>query len=186
MEAAAIAATMTNDPNVIAAAVLHDVLEDTGVSLETLQKEFNQTICDLVLKESENKREDFPATETWKIRKGETIQKLKDASKETKILTLSDKLSNIRAINRDLNAIGEKLWGRFNQKDPLMQGWYYSSIVDALESLNDEEAYQEYRMLVEKVFQDTRLDCFHKHPQYQYQHSLSDIFYLSTDFLCIS
>lgn len=41
MEAATIAATMTNDPNVIAAALLHDVVEDTDVSIETIKAEFN-------------------------------------------------------------------------------------------------------------------------------------------------
>ena len=51
--------------------------------------------------ESENKREDLPAGSTWKIRKQETIDHLRDASIEVKMLTLGDKLSNIRSLYRD-------------------------------------------------------------------------------------
>jgi len=152
METAVIVATMTPDSNVIAAAVLHDVLEDTKVTAEILAEEFNQTICDLVAEESEDKRENMPAVETWRLRKKETIDKLALASKEAKIVTLGDKLSNIRAIHRDLKKIGENLWGRFNQKDPALQGWYYQSILTVLEDMCEEQAYQEYKVLVEEVF----------------------------------
>lgn len=40
MEAAVIVAQMTEDEEVIAAAYLHDVLEDTAVTAEQLEKEF--------------------------------------------------------------------------------------------------------------------------------------------------
>ncbi|NLP17410.1 MAG: phosphohydrolase, partial [Clostridiales bacterium] len=34
-----------------------------------------------------------------------------------KMIALGDKLSNVRAIYRDYQALGDKLWDRFNQKD---------------------------------------------------------------------
>ena len=76
LEAAAIVATMTDDEEVIAAAVLHDVLEDTPVTVNQLIEEFGQRVTAFVSAESENKREDIPATETWKLRKQETIDAL--------------------------------------------------------------------------------------------------------------
>ena len=36
MEALSIAATMTNDPEVLAATVLHDVVEDTAITLSLI------------------------------------------------------------------------------------------------------------------------------------------------------
>jgi hypothetical protein len=33
------------------------------------------------------------------------------------MIALGDKLSNVRAIYRDYQALGDKLWDRFNQKD---------------------------------------------------------------------
>lgn len=152
MEAAAIVSSMTDDPEVIAATVLHDVLEDTPTTPEELTEEFGQRICDLVATESEDKRPDRPPEETWKIRKQETIDKLAHAGRDTKILTLGDKLANLREMNWDYNKLGEELWGRFNIKDPALHAWYYRSVLEKLESLSDQEAYKEYKTLVETLF----------------------------------
>ena len=58
-EAAAIAATMTQEQEVLAAAVLHDVVEDTDVTAETLKSEFGSRVALLVGAMSENKRPDY-------------------------------------------------------------------------------------------------------------------------------
>lgn len=69
MEAAAIVGTMTADDEVLAAAVLHDTVEDTGTTTEQIREQFGERVAALVSAESENKREDQPAASTWKIRK---------------------------------------------------------------------------------------------------------------------
>ena len=152
MEAAAIVAAMTDDEEVIAAAVLHDTVEDTAVTLDEICKQFGKRVAELVAAESENKREDKPAASTWKIRKEETIEHLKTAPKEVKMLTLGDKLSNIRSICRDYEAQGDALWQRFNQKDKNEHRWYYKSIADCLSDLCEYPAYKEYVFLAEKTF----------------------------------
>ena len=73
-------ASMTNDNEVIAAAALHDVVEDTPITIAEIEAEFGQKIAFYVAHESENKREDRPKSETWKIRKQEQLEKTKDAS----------------------------------------------------------------------------------------------------------
>ena len=153
LEAAAIAATMTNDVEVIAAAALHDTVEDTNVSLEDITREFGARISALVASESEDKQTHRPASETWQERKQATIDHLNStATLEENIITLSDKLSNIRAIWRDYQNVGEALWERFNQNDKAKHGWYYNSVADALIDLKGYPAWQEYRSLVDKVF----------------------------------
>lgn len=153
LEAAAIVASMTDDLEIIAAAVLHDTLEDTHISVDEISAKFGQRVADLVNSETENKRQDLPAADTWLIRKQETIQRLsKEKDLAVKMVTLGDKLSNIRAIYRDHLAIGDKLWERFNQKDPNMQAWYYRSIADVTIELSHYPAWQEYNLFVEKVF----------------------------------
>jgi len=42
-------ATENNDPNLLAAAWLHDTIEDCGVTYEELVQEFNQDVADLVM-----------------------------------------------------------------------------------------------------------------------------------------
>jgi len=154
LEAAAIAATITVDHEVLAAAVLHDVIEDAGVTEAELREVFGSRVAELVSAESENNRADLPAGDTWRIRKQETLDALREEDRrDVKILVLADKLSNIRAIHRDFRALGEALWERFNMKDKDQIGWYYRSIAGALESeLGETLAWQEYRGLVEETW----------------------------------
>ena len=152
LESATIVGTMTTDDEVIAGAVLHDVVEDTDTTIEQVKELFGEQIAKLVAAESEDKRENLSAESTWKIRKQETLDHLKTASIDVKMITLGDKLSNIRAINRDYNAIGDKLWQRFNQKDKNEHYWYYQSIADCITELKDYPVYKEYCELVKNTF----------------------------------
>ena len=155
IEAAAIVSTMTDDPDMIAAAVLHDVVEDTDATVEEISFFFNERIARLVEAESENKRKDLPPQETWMLRKMETLEFLRTkADREAKILALADKLSNMRAIHRDQNTVGDKLWERFNEKDKTKHAWMYRQVANALSELSDTFAWQEYDELVRKTFEE--------------------------------
>lgn len=153
VEAAAIVGTMTTDDEILAAAILHDVVEDTDTTIEQVREIFGERVAELVASETEDKREHLSAQSTWKIRKQETIDHLKTAPIEVKMITLGDKLSNIRTINRDYDAIGDELWQRFNQKDKNEHYWYYQSIADCLTELKNQQAYKEYCELVQKTFE---------------------------------
>ena len=153
LEAAAIVASMTDDLEIIAAAVLHDTLEDAHISVGELAEKFGPRVADLVKSESENKQVNLPASETWLTRKQETIEHLSNERDiAVKMIALADKLSNIRAIYQGHQAIGDELWERFNQHDPKMHAWYYRAVADATAELAHYPAWQEYRRLVEKVF----------------------------------
>lgn len=152
IEAAAIVGTMTTDDEIIAGAVLHDVVEDTDTTVDEIKELFGERVAALVASESEDKREDKPAESTWKIRKQETLDHLKTAPIDVKMITLGDKLSNIRAIYRDYYTIGDELWQRFNQKDKKEHYWYYQGIADSLTELNVHQAYKEYCDLIDKTF----------------------------------
>lgn len=155
LEAASIVSTMTTEDEVIAGAVLHDVVEDTDTTIEQIRDLFGERVAELVASESENKREDLPAKDTWKTRKQETINHLKTAPIEVKMNTLGDKLSNIRAINRDYNDTGDALWQRFNQKDKNEHYWYYQNVAACLTELRDYQVYKEYCELVKNTFENT-------------------------------
>ena len=155
MEAAAIVATVTDDDELLAAAVLHDTLEDTEATYDEIVQTFGNRVAALVADESENKRKELAADATWQVRKQETIDHLKTASHEARLIALGDKLSSIRAILRDYEAQGEAFWKRFNQSDPSLQGWYYGSIADIFEAdpaLADTPACREFREKVDQVF----------------------------------
>ena len=148
LEAAAIAARFTPDPDVIAAAVLHDVLEDTPCTAHELRAAFGERVTALVLSNSEDKRPDRPAEETWEVRKQETLDHLRGASREEKIVAFADKLSNLRSILNDYLRLWETLWQRFRQKDPAKHVWYYEGVYDACAELDDSPLYLEYGRLL--------------------------------------
>ena len=152
LEAVAIAGGITSDHEILAAAVLHDVVEDTPVTIEEIKEIFGARIAALVAAESEDKMPDIPPSESWKARKEATVNALGKASEPEKIIVLADKLSNIRAIYNDYSRIGDEVWERFNQKDKKMQEWYYRAIANSLLSLSQHTAYQEYCRLVDMVF----------------------------------
>lgn len=154
IEAAAIVAEMTDDEELIAAAVLHDVLEDTEATIEDLEVCFGNRIAHYVGCETEDKRRDLPPETTWKLRKQEAIQFLKEnADTSARMLALADKLSNLRSIDRDYYNIGDRIWERFHQKDKKMHGWLYREAAEALRELEDYPVWQEYDRLVKKVFE---------------------------------
>ncbi len=153
VEVMTIVAGLTDDEEVIAAAVLHDTVEDTETTREDIEREFGPRVASLVAAESENKREELPAEATWQIRKQETLDHLEKASGEVKLICLGDKLSNIREISRDYAALGDDLWQRFNQKDKAKHAWYYGSIFRILAcEFGEVPAIIEYRSLLEQVF----------------------------------
>ncbi len=153
MEVAAIAGTLTTEEDVIIAGLLHDVVEDAGVTPDTLRTEFGERVAALVAGETENKRASRPAEETWKIRKEESLRVLRETEDEgLKMLWLSDKLSNIRSLYRGFRRYGDAAFDAFHQKDKREHAWYYRAVADAVGSLADTAAYEEYTELVRKLF----------------------------------
>lgn len=151
MEAMAIVATMTNDQELLAAAALHDTVEDTDVTVAELQELFGERVALLVAHESDVPLEG-DASDTWHDRKTFAINLLKGAERDVKVVAMGDKLSNMRAIARDYAVIGDEIWNLFNVKDKAEHAWHYHGLADALSDLSDTPAYQEFASLVKKVF----------------------------------
>ena len=74
MEVVAIASTMTDDPQVLAAAALHDVMEDCGVTFDTLSERFGVRVAGLVCEESQRACGD-PCL-TWNARKLSAVRRI--------------------------------------------------------------------------------------------------------------
>ena len=153
MEAAVIVGSMTDDQSLIAAAVLHDVVEDAGVSIEEVGEKFGARVRELVGSETENKREELPPSETWRIRKEETLLTLEKTDDiGVVMLWLGDKLANMRSIYRTWKEEGDSMWNAFHNSDPVEQAWYYRTVLRLTERLSHTSAWLEYRALVGLVF----------------------------------
>jgi myo-inositol-1(or 4)-monophosphatase len=153
MEAAVIVGTMTADQNLIAAAALHDVVEDAEISIDEIEKRFGKRVRELVESETEDKRADLPPADTWRVRKEETLSVLKNTDDIGVLMVwIGDKLANMRSIYRDWKVEGDAMWQRFNQKDVGEQAWYYRSIIKLTERVSHTSAWIEYKALTEIVF----------------------------------
>lgn len=152
MEAVEIVSTITADQELLAAAALHDVVEDTEVTVEEICKRFGERIAHIVDSESDKFTAGVSEEDSWHDRKQAAINRLAKASYESKIVALGDKLSNMRAIYRDYTEIGDELWKRFHASDPKDHEWHYRGLAESLSELSDTFAYKEFVALIDKVF----------------------------------
>ena len=148
MEAAGIVSSISNDPELLAAAILHDTVEDTPVTIEQIRQEFGDRVASLVFNETSH----LPHDASWRDRKQAQADQIACASRDSKIVAIGDKLSNLRTIIADYRQIGDALWKRFkapNGKEDIV--WYYSTLANALVDLAGTPPYEEYRNLLKEL-----------------------------------
>jgi (p)ppGpp synthase/HD superfamily hydrolase len=138
-------------PNdVIVAALLHDVVEDTSTTLAEIKTEFGDPIADLVQAVTEPDRD-----AAWEVRKQYTIDKLCAAPLPVKLLACADKLHNLRSMVRDHAEVGEAIWARF-KRGKEQQAWYYrglaASLMAGLEQPEKYPIFEQFQREVADVF----------------------------------
>ncbi|MFM2124169.1 MAG: hypothetical protein RL328_620 [Acidobacteriota bacterium] len=80
------------DPSLIVAALLHDTIEDVGVTAEELSKRFGADAASLVLAVTDDKS--LPKAERKRLQ----IEHAHKLSKRAQIIKLADKISNLRSL----------------------------------------------------------------------------------------
>lgn len=133
----------------ICAAYLHDVVEDTPYEIEDIEHQFGPRIAQLVAAHTEDK------SKSWQERKQHTIDIVKDAEKEVKFLIVADRLDNLLDLEKDLQQIGEDVWGNFNAPYD-KQKWYNESIAKNMYiGLTKEDTpsfFSEFEQTIQRVF----------------------------------
>lgn len=97
---------------VLAAALLHDLVEDTETSLAEIEELFGDEVSGLVDEvtrdePSEEEKEGKSKQEIWEIRNGMLMEEIRGMSDDAKRIKLADRLSNIREAK--LTRSGHKL-----------------------------------------------------------------------------
>ncbi|MEY2626063.1 MAG: Metal dependent phosphohydrolase [Pseudomonadota bacterium] len=80
------------DPVILAAALLHDTLEDTQTTVQELQGEFGERVAAIVMEVTDE------PTIAWRARKKLQISRARLASIEAKQVKLADKICNLRSM----------------------------------------------------------------------------------------
>ena len=157
MEVAQILSTMTDDEEILAAGILHDVAEDTKGTVADIRRKFGKRVAMLVESETEKQYPGENREDSWKKRKEESLQVLKDSTdKGVKMLWLADKLANIRSLSQVYSEEGDKLWTHLNQQDPELHRWYYKTVAEYLEmEMNRTGAYKELIRHINSIWPGT-------------------------------
>jgi (p)ppGpp synthase/HD superfamily hydrolase len=104
------------------AGLLHDTVEDTPTTLSEIRALFGDAVARLVEFATE------PAKMwSWERRKEHTLQLLETGEPQGLLLSIADKLDNIRSIHGDLERSGEMAWSRFKRPRD-KQKWYYEAL----------------------------------------------------------
>jgi (p)ppGpp synthase/HD superfamily hydrolase len=137
--------------DVAVAAVLHDVVEDTGVSLDAIRAEFGDAVAAIVDAVTETKSEGSGKTRPWRTRKEEQLAKLARGPREAALVKTADALHNCASTVRDVRTNGAAAWARFNApRDE--QIWWYRAIVSAVGArLGDHALVRELARMVDEL-----------------------------------
>lgn len=116
------------DESLLAAALLHDVVEDTDVALHELAARFPADVVAAVAALSETKTDAHGRLRPWEDRKTEHLRQIAGAPLAARAIALADKLHNIETLCCDLAAGTVTLSAFRAPPDRLL--WYYTSMID--------------------------------------------------------
>ena len=142
------------DDNVVAAAYLHDVIEDTKYTKEDLLNEFNDDIVSLVLGATEEDK-----SLSWEERKTITIDKVKYLDLRHKAVVCADKISNLEDMRIIFEIKGKKDFSAFKRGFD-KQKWYYTEVYNSLIYNEDENIsmFVRLKLLIDDIFNDNKHD----------------------------
>lgn len=118
-----------NDEDILATALLHDVLEDTDCDIEVLSEQFPERVVEWVCDLSEVKIDQAGNKRPWIDRKTDHLEVIRNADIQTRAVALADKIHNAESILLDLEQ-GQNSWQEFNA-EPAQVVWYYREMHSA-------------------------------------------------------
>lgn len=117
------------EDDLLATALLHDVLEDTNCTAEQLRETFPAHIVEWVIHLSEIKHDAQGEKIPWKLRKELHLERIRSSDWQVRAVKLADKIHNMQAIIFDLTQ-GLDAWSVFSA--PAIEVlWYYKEALEA-------------------------------------------------------
>ncbi|HKV57990.1 MAG TPA: HD domain-containing protein, partial [Ktedonobacteraceae bacterium] len=127
MEVAGIVQANGGNDITVAAALLHDAIEDQGTEArEQIRDKLGQEVLDIV--EGCTESETFPRP-PWSERKAAYLNLVATASLPVLLVIVADKLQNSRALLRRIKLEGAEGWGHPSREEKLE---YFNSLVEIM------------------------------------------------------
>jgi (p)ppGpp synthase/HD superfamily hydrolase len=137
------------DEDLAIAALLHDVVEDCGGApmLNEVRRRFGKRVAKVV--EGCTDADSYPKP-PWRERKERYLRRLRSADADTRLVSVADKLNNVRSILTDYREIGESVWARFNGgRDGTL--WYYRALCDEFLRRRPNRLTREFALAVREL-----------------------------------
>lgn len=128
---ALILSEFTHDTNVLIAALLHDLPEDTDYNLEKLKQEFGEKIYTIVSHLTEIELKSRQET-TWEERKVRYFKLLETAPEETLLVVSADKIHNLKSMIYSYKKVGNFMWDDFNDSGKDKQLWFHGEVLQRI------------------------------------------------------
>ncbi|MGE5599558.1 MAG: HD domain-containing protein [Bacteroidota bacterium] len=116
--------------DLVIAGLLHDTIEDGGVTRAEIERLFGRRVAELVAGVTEEKERGGERV-PWRVRKEQQLAHLLVADRDVLTLKAADTLHNIRSILEDLRLRGDAIWERFRAGRE-EQVWYYTSVAKGI------------------------------------------------------
>lgn len=137
------------DEDLAIAALLHDVVEDCGGApmLKEVQRRFGARVAKVV--EGCTDSDTYPKP-PWRERKETYLRHLKDADADTRLVSVADKLNNVRSILADYREVGESVWERFaGAREGTL--WYYQALLEEFLRSKPNRLVREFALAVQEL-----------------------------------
>jgi (p)ppGpp synthase/HD superfamily hydrolase len=131
------------DDKIVAAALVHDVLEDTDFSEKDLRLELGDEIVEIV------KAVTNDDSLSWEEKKKKYIETVRNGGVEAKAVALADKIHNLESLLAAYEEQGSKLWEKFNRGKE-QKIWFETEVLKMLQETWDHPMIKEYEELIEK------------------------------------
>jgi (p)ppGpp synthase/HD superfamily hydrolase len=129
---------------VVAAGLVHDVLEDTSVTEDELQQILGAEVVRIVAAVSEEK------SLVWEDRKKQYIQRVISSNESVWAVSVADKIHNASCLIAFHKQVGPAAWQVFNRGKE-QKVWFEKSLLEALQSIWKHPLLEVYSQLIDEM-----------------------------------
>ncbi len=146
---------LTNDEDVLIAAVFHDCIHSTECTLNWIEASYGRRVAKIVSGVNASR-----VSNKWAMQKKHLIDTYRRQSYEIKLIILADNLHHLITINEELRESGEKYWDCLEQ-EKTQQRWYFTRLAQTFNKdlvMTRHPMVTQFVNLVERIFHVPKFD----------------------------
>jgi (p)ppGpp synthase/HD superfamily hydrolase len=127
--------------------LLHDVVEDSSVSLDLIREEFGDMVMCTVDAVTERKR-NTQGEISWEERRADSLERLRNGPASAAAVRAADTLHNALTLHSEFSKYGAQIWNRFSRGPSSILSNYHAILLVVAEKLNSHPIVDELAVAV--------------------------------------